>query len=146
VQARQHGRANSYGLSSLPTLPDAADLPSARSTRQIYKASRQRVCREGLSAKTSRQIFCRQRRLCREPFLGRSANYLPRANGALGKEKDTCRLCGRYGTFAENLTRHSANRRTFAESLLSAKHGPLCRVPALGKEWASLPRARPCSR
>jgi hypothetical protein len=67
-------------------LPDAADLPSAPSTRQRRKGTRQILCRDH-SAKGSRGSRGRQRILCRELFLGLSANCLPRAKSGPRQRK-----------------------------------------------------------
>jgi hypothetical protein len=62
-------------------------LPSAPSTRQRRKGTRQTFCREPHSAKGSRGSRGRQRILCRELLLGLSAKCLPRAKSGPRQRK-----------------------------------------------------------
>jgi hypothetical protein len=54
-------------------LPEMGALPSARSTRQSRKNTRQRLCRVSHLAKKARQTVHWQSLLCRVLFLGHSA-------------------------------------------------------------------------
>jgi hypothetical protein len=60
---------------SWETLPESQALPSARSTWQSFKNTRQTLCRVSYSAKTARHTVHRQSRLCRVLFLGHSAKW-----------------------------------------------------------------------
>jgi hypothetical protein len=73
------------------SLPETSALPSARSTRQSLKNTRQRLCRVWHSAKKARQTVHRQSLLCRVLFLGHSAKMFAECQGALGKEKQPLR-------------------------------------------------------
>jgi hypothetical protein len=73
------------------TLPETSALPSARSTRQSLKNTRQRFCRVWHSAKKARQTVHRQSLLCRVLFLGHSTKRFAECQGALGKEKQPLR-------------------------------------------------------
>jgi hypothetical protein len=72
---------------SIKSLPETSALPSARSTRQSLKNTRQMWH----SAKKARQTVHRQRLLCRVLFLGHSAKIFAKCRGALGKEKQSLR-------------------------------------------------------
>jgi hypothetical protein len=136
------------------TLPETSALPSARSTRQSLKNTRQRFCRVWHSAKKARQTVHRQSLLCRVLFLGHSTKRFAECQGALGKEKqplwrrvtETASLpsvCpaalgkepAKEGShvrfFAECYVRHSAKR----DSL------PSVRDITLGKEPIPVPRS-----
>ena len=94
------------------SLLDSGSLPSAIGTQQRPNCTRQSLCRVRHSAKNTRQKNDRQSPLCRVSFIGHSAKALPRAPGALSKEKRP--------------SRHRPRLRS------------LCRVPtlqALGKDF-----------
>jgi hypothetical protein len=128
-------------------LPDSQALPSARSTRQNRKNTRQSLCRVLHSAKKARHTVHRQSLLCRVFFVGHSAKRFAECQRALGKEKQPLRrrvtetatlpsvpgVCpatlGKGCIFAECHLRHSVKN-------------PLERVPMSG----SLPNARSGTR
>ena len=62
------------------SLRESVALPSARGTQQSPICTRQRLCRVLHSAKNTRQINRRQRRLCRVSFVGHLAKPLPSAD------------------------------------------------------------------
>jgi hypothetical protein len=72
----------------LQPLPESGALPSARSTRQTQKNTRQSLCRMSHSAKRARRTVHRQRLLCRVLFLGHSAQTLPSARRYSAKKSD----------------------------------------------------------
>jgi hypothetical protein len=72
-------------------LPESQALPSARSTRQSLKNTRQRLCRVSHSTKKARHTVHRQNLLCRVLFLGHSAKRFAECQRALGKEKQPLR-------------------------------------------------------
>jgi hypothetical protein len=91
-------------LSPAPTqfptsLPETGALPSARSTRQSPKNTRQRLCRVSHSAKKARQTVHRQSLLCQVLFLGHSAKSFAECQGALDKEKWSLRRRGNGDDF-----------------------------------------------
>jgi hypothetical protein len=65
-------------------------LPSAWSTRQSLKNTRQRLCRVSHSAKRARHTVHQQSLLCRVLFLRHSAKRFAECQWALGKE--VCRV------------------------------------------------------
>ena len=71
------------------------------SPRQRPRNPRQRLCRGLPSVKTPRGIFRRRRGLYQGSFIGHSANPLPRAKTALGKEKKPSGASAVGGFFAE---------------------------------------------
>jgi hypothetical protein len=88
-------------------------LPSARSTRQSRKNTRQRLCRVSHLAKKARQTVHRQSLLCRVLFIGHSAKRFAECQGALDKEKWPLRWQGDGdGFFAECQGWHSAKELT----------------------------------
>jgi hypothetical protein len=66
-------------------------LPSAQSTRQSLKNTRQRLCRVSHSAKKARHTVHRQSLLCRVLFLGHSAKRFAECQTTLNKEKQLLR-------------------------------------------------------
>jgi hypothetical protein len=72
-------------------LPDSQALPSARSTRQNRKNTRQSLCRVLHSAKKARHTVHRQSLLCRVFFVGHSVKRFAECQRALGKEKQPLR-------------------------------------------------------
>ena len=85
----------------LIALPDTLSLPSACSTRQSPKYTRQRLCRVPHSAKGTRQKINRQRCLCRVLFVGHSAKPLPSARKTLGKDLHSAKIYTRQNENAK---------------------------------------------
>jgi hypothetical protein len=109
------------------TLPETGALPSARSTRQSPKNTRQKLCRVSHSAKKARHTVHRRSLLCRVLFLEHSEKRFAERQRALGKEKQPLRRRGNGdGFFAECPGWHSAKKLTLPS---------VCPV-ALGKEPA----------
>ena len=78
------------------TLLDSGSLSSAWGTRQRSNCTRQSLYQVRHSAKNTRQKINRQSPICRVSFIGHSAKALPRAPGALGKEKRPSRRRPRW--------------------------------------------------
>jgi hypothetical protein len=75
----------------LRSLPESQALPSARSTRQSPKNTRQKLCRVSHSAKKARHTVHRRSLLCRVLFLEHSEKRFAERQRALGKEKQPLR-------------------------------------------------------
>lgn len=73
------------------TLPESPPLPSAWSTRQSFKNTRQRLYRVSHSAKRARHTVHRQSFLCRVLFLRHSAKKISRY-GAGWRRQRLCRV------------------------------------------------------
>jgi hypothetical protein len=100
------------------TLPESPALPSAWSTRQSLKNTRQTLCRVSHSAKRARHTVHQQSRLCRVLFLRHSTKGFVECQRALGKEKQPLR---RRVTETESLPSVPVDTR---------QRSSLCRVSA----------------
>jgi hypothetical protein len=114
-------------------------LPSAQSTRQSLKNTRQRLCQVSYSAKKARHTVHRQSLLCRVLFLGHSAKRFAKCQTTLDKEKQLLR---QWVTETASLPSvlGDTRQRCYLCRVLSVRHSaknPPERVPMSG----SLPSA-----
>jgi hypothetical protein len=142
---RPYGRSNGCFLETLKTnnffglndwkmqpLPEPTALPSAWSTRQSLKNTRQRLCRVSHSAKRARHTVHRQSLLCWVLFLGHSVKWFAECQRTPGKEKQ--------------LLRRRVTETTSLPSVLgdTRQRSYLCRVSAWQHSAKNLLEGSPC--